>query len=237
VKPEHDTLSVIRCLERVESLAAEGPAGAVALHDALIRLRAEVVRCETDKFALRCDLEAEQAESRRLTGALAQARRRASDAAGLYVATHRLHATLDRGQVLQAVEEIVASLLGCEQMAVFELVGPPPLLVPVSVRGLAPRRLENVAPGEGTIGRTVQSGQLWIAGEPCDAPAGEPPLSACVPLKVDGEVTGALALYALLEHRDPLGPDDRELLELLSTHAATALYASRLRRRGWDRLS
>jgi GAF domain-containing protein len=118
-------------------------------------------------------------------------------------------------------------------MAVFEMIGSPPLLVPVSVRGLPPGRLESVRPGEGTLGRAVQSGELWLAGEGGASPAGErPALSACVPLKVDGEVTGALALYDLLEHRPPLGADDRELLELLTTHAATALYASRLRRCG-----
>jgi GAF domain-containing protein len=229
-------LTLLSVLKEVESLTADAAARA-ELGDALTRLRREVVRYETEKYALRCDLEALDAEVSRLRSALAQSRRRASDAAGLYVATHRLHATLDRGQVLQAVEDIVASLLGCEQMAVFEMSGSPPLLVPVSVRGLPPGRLESVRPGEGIIGRAVQSGELWLAGEGA-APAGErPALSACVPLKVDGEVTGALALYALLEHRERLGADDRELLELLSTHAATALYASRLRRRGWDAAS
>jgi GAF domain-containing protein len=227
-------LTLLHCLEEVESLAAGK--GGPELGEALTRLRREVVRHETEKYALRCDLEAQEAEIRRLGGALAQSRRRASDAAGLYVATHRLHATLDRGQVLQAVEDVVASLLGCEQMAVFEMTGSPPVLVPVNVRGLPPGRLAAVRPGEGVIGRVAQSGEVWLAGESAGLLEERQALSACVPLKVDGEVTGVLALYALLEHRERLGADDRELLELLSTHAATALYASRLRR-GWDAAS
>jgi GAF domain-containing protein len=136
--------------------------------------------------------------------------------------------------VLQAVEDVVASLLGCEQMAVFEVSGSPPVLLPVNVRGLPPGRLGPVRLGEGVVGRVAHSGEVWLAGEGAGFCDERPALSACVPLKVDGEVTGVLALYTLLEHRERLGADDRELLELLSLHAATALYASRLRRRSCE---
>jgi len=236
MRPGRDdgTLTLVQLLERVETLAARPGPGTEELCDALADLRADLARYEAEKYALRCDLEAQQIEVRRLAGALTRARRRGSEAAGLYVATHRLHATLDRAQVLRAVEEIVASLLGCEQMAVFEMMGTPPLLVPVSVTGLAPGTLDSVSPGQGMIGQVAVTGELWMAGEQGPFFEGEHPLTACIPLKVDGEVTGALALYALLEHRGPLGADERELLELLSTHAATALYASRLRLRGWN---
>ena len=186
---------------------------------------------EAEPPALHGELAAREAEARRLAGLLAEARRRAAEPAGLYVATHRLHATLDRGRILQAIEEIVASLLGCEEMAVFELVGTPSVLSPVHVVGMPPGALPQVQPGAGMIGEAAASGEVWLAeGEPRIDEAGRP-LTACVPLAVDGDVIGVLALYRLLEHKGRLEPSDRELLELLGTHAGTALYATRLRMR------
>jgi GAF domain-containing protein len=178
-----------------------------------------------------------EAEVQRLTDSLTQARQRYSDTASLYVATHRLHATLDRTQVLQALDEIVGSLLGCEQMAVFELVGTPSVLMPVSVVGIQPGTLPTVRLGEGMIGQVARWGEPFIAGEHGPFDEGGHPLSACIPLKVDGAVTGVLALYRLLDHRGPFDAADRELLQLLGTHAGTALFATRLRLRQWTSLS
>jgi GAF domain-containing protein len=172
-----------------------------------------------------------EAEVGRLGAALSQARRRAAEAASLYVAIHRLHSTLDRAQVLLALEGIVASLLGCEQMAVFEMVGSPPVLLPISVVGIRPSTVPNVRLGEGMIGAVAHTGEPWFAGDYGPYDERGHPLTACVPLRVDGAVTGVLALYALLAHRGPLESADRELLDLLGTHAGTALYATRLHMR------
>ena len=51
---------------------------------------------------------------------------------------------------------------------------------------------------------------------------------AVVPLKFQQEVLGVLVLLKLFDHRPPLRADDRELLDLLSAHAASALLAARL---------
>jgi GAF domain-containing protein len=218
-------------LERAQALAGELADGG-ALAGELAALRAELVRYEAQRYALRCDEQAREQELWRLAAELAKVRRRNSETAGLYVALHRLHASLDHSEVLQAIEDVVSSLLGCKQMAVFELMGTPPLLIPVRVAGLAPGVVESVRPGEGVVGLVAADGELWMASD-------QPPffesgrrLNACVPLAVEGAVIGVVALYALYEHRGPLGASDRELLELIGIHAATALYASRLRQRG-----
>jgi GAF domain-containing protein len=49
-----------------------------------------------------------------------------------------------------------------------------------------------------------------------------------VPLKIQDEIVGALIVLKLLEHKPSLRPDDRDLLDLLSAHAASALFAARL---------
>lgn len=172
------------------------------------------------------ELASVEAERARLALALDEARRRSADLASLYVATHRLHSTLDRGRVLQAIEEIVASLLGCEELAVFELIGTPAVLAPVLRAGIPAEQIGIIQLGEGVIGRSVAAGELWLAEQ---GEGKNDQLTACVPLKVDGQVTGAIALFGLLEHKGRLESADRELLEVLSTHAATALMATRLR--------
>jgi GAF domain-containing protein len=161
----------------------------------------------------------------RLSRQVDEQSRRGADLASLYVAAHRLHSTLDRGQVLQAIEEVVASLLGCEELAVFERVGRPEVLAPVFSVGVPPGSLAVIAPGHGRIGDCLVSGELRLGDG-----SGEEPV-ACVPLKVDGGVTGVLVLFRLLDHKGRLEPSDVELLELLSLHAGTALHASRLQGR------
>jgi hypothetical protein len=49
---------------------------------------------------------------------------------------------------------------------------------------------------------------------------------------VGDRVTGVIAIYRLLSHKPELESLDHELFTLLSTHAGTALFASRLHESG-----
>jgi len=158
---------------------------------------------------------------------LAQARRRIAELTPAHVVAQRLHASLDRKQVILALEEIVAGLVGCEQLAVFELVGAPEVLTLVAAVGVPGESNDSTYPGAARIAHGVASGETWLAPAGAADSGDEPPLSACIPLKVDGRVTGALALYRMLDHRGALEPADLPLLEMLSTHAGIALAASR----------
>jgi hypothetical protein len=46
-------------------------------------------------------------------------------------------------------------------------------------------------------------------------------------LILDGEVTGAIAVFRLLGQKQGLEDIDLQLFDLLASHAATALYSSR----------
>jgi len=50
---------------------------------------------------------------------------------------------------------------------------------------------------------------------------------ACVPLRVGEQVLGMMVLFGLLPHKQRLEPQDRELLALLATEGARALYCAR----------
>jgi hypothetical protein len=47
-------------------------------------------------------------------------------------------------------------------------------------------------------------------------------------LTLDGRVTGAIAIFKLLPQKAGIEDLDREIFELLATHAATALYCTGL---------
>jgi hypothetical protein len=148
----------------------------------------------------------------------------------LFVASYRLHETLDRAELMKIIEEIVANMIGSEEMAVFQRREGSNTLVLLSSVGEAAARLKTIEIGSGHIGRVAASGQVFVR-EPgsfeADAP-GEERLTACVPLRLSGEVIGALAIFALLPQKRAYDAIDHELFELLATQGGMALYCSKL---------
>jgi hypothetical protein len=83
------------------------------------------------------------------------------------------------------------------------------------------------------IGRAVQTGKVYLAAkeETAGAAAEESNLTTCIPLRLDDEVIGAIAIFQLLQHKPALEELDYEMFDLLATHAATALYCTALHAR------
>jgi nitrate/nitrite-specific signal transduction histidine kinase len=150
----------------------------------------------------------------------------------LYVACQRLHATLDRAEVLLTLREIIANLAGCEEYVLFT-VDSNGWLRRVDSLGFEEDEYEEIQPGTGLIGRSAQTGEAYLRGESDSAGATGPEgrLTACIPLKRDGAVTGAIALFRLLPQKLELQELDRELFRLLETHLAMALYGTELQQR------
>ena len=104
------------------------------------------------------------------------------------------------------------------------------LVEDIAVAGLEPLALTRPAHdlrlGAGTIGRATRDGETWVVGkgDPAGALPAERNLTACIPLRVDGRVIGAIAIFRLLRHKRGLEDVDRELFALLSTQAAAALH-------------
>ena len=73
--------------------------------------------------------------------------------------------------------------------------------------------------------KALESGETRVG----DAVQGE--MIACVPLALDGEVSGAIVIRRPLAHKHTLEQLDFELFDLLARHAATALYCTSVRSR------
>ena len=153
--------------------------------------------------------------------------------ANLYVTSYRLHETLERKELLGVIQEILANLVGSEECAVFGLTPNGDALEPLCLFGLDPERFQRLPVGAGIIGRAMKTGTIFVADDPMPewALAHELNLTACIPLSLDGNVIGAIAVFRLLKHKKGITRVDRELFELLATHAATALYCTDLHAR------
>jgi len=149
--------------------------------------------------------------------------------ANLYVASYQLHSTLDSGEVVKVILEIVINLIGAEIFCVYvcEESG---TLSPIAAEGDEVTECPLLQVGEGFVGESVAAGEVAI-GDPAEegrppSQGGQPVVS--IPLHVDDRPVGAIVIYKLLQQKDGFSELDNELFTLLAGHAATAIFASRL---------
>jgi hypothetical protein len=147
----------------------------------------------------------------------------------LYIASHRLHATLKIHEVLQTISEIMLNLVGAEVHAIFFHDERARHLLPVLAMGFNGNQPEEVPLGEGAVGRSVLSEQNYCILEPPEAGTRSPdhPL-VVIPMKFRDRLLGAIAIYRLLSHKPELTDVDHALFDLFATHAAMAIHSARL---------
>jgi hypothetical protein len=174
-------------------------------------------------------LEGVRAETAGYSSRYAEIEHQNSNLANLYVASYRLHGTLDRKEVVAAIQEIIANLIGSEEAALFEVEPDTQVLELVASFGVDADKWRAVPMGQGLIGRAARTGEVFVTGEDEGVPEGaEAGLTACVPLKLDGRVMGLVAIFGLLPQKVAIEDLDRELFDLLATQAAFALYCTAL---------
>jgi uncharacterized coiled-coil protein SlyX len=146
----------------------------------------------------------------------------------LYVATYQLHATLDPAEVQATIAEIAINLLGAHQFVLLlrrdeEGGGYEIALLEGMYDGVLPLYDgESYRGGDPMVDQTLRDGVLRLG------PTGESQALAAVPLRVQNDIVGALVVLKLLDHKPILRAEDRDLLDLLSAHAASAMFAARL---------
>jgi nitrate/nitrite-specific signal transduction histidine kinase len=150
--------------------------------------------------------------------------------ANLYVASYQLHSTLDSGEVVKVILEIVINLIGAEIFCVYVCEEGTGVLTPVAAEGDDVNGCPLIQVGEGFVGESVEVGEVAV-GSPAEqgcppSQGGQPVVS--IPLRVDDRPVGAIVIYKLLQQKDGFSALDNELFTLLAGHAATAIFASRL---------
>jgi len=145
----------------------------------------------------------------------------------LYVTTYQLHCTLDPQEVQSTIVDIVINLLGAESFVLFLRSSDSTHYEPVIVHttdGLLPPPFDQdrYQGGDQLVDAVLAHGSLAFG------PVEGSPVLVAVALRVQDVIVGTMVVFRLLAHKDALLHADLELLDVIGSHAASALVASRL---------
>ena len=217
----------------VERIAAEKS----RIEADLDNLQNELHRTTKEQQDLRVRLNELESEAAHYSALYVDAEQQNTNLTSLYVASHHLHSSVKREDVLARIQEIIINIIGSEELAVFQVDAATSSLRLAVSFGIDEELYRSVPMTVGIIGHTARTGELFVA-SPDFRPelTSETHLKACIPLKLDEQVTGVIAIFRLLQQKDGFGSVDYDLFELLSNHAAVALYTASLHARmpaGW----
>lgn len=172
----------------------------------------------------RRQLDSEREDRTVLTEQLIDAERQATRVMSLYVATHQLHATLDPQDVYAAIGEIATDLLGARSFVLLlkEENDESRIALTYGLEGECAELFdgETYSGGDPKIDKALEDGILRV-GESESADT-----IAVVPLRVEAGHVGVLAIFEVFAHKSDSLRQDRDLLDLLSAHAGSALVAA-----------
>lgn len=142
----------------------------------------------------------------------------------MYVSSYQLHATLDMGEVVRVIEEIIVNFIGASAYAVLlsDEDGTYHVAGERNLHGRLPR--EGIQP-KGVLAEVIGSQSAYVH---TAARAAREGILAAVPLTLGQSCVGAVLIYELLSQKERLLKNDMELLSLLGGHAASALVSARL---------
>jgi GAF domain-containing protein len=178
-----------------------------------------------DLEARLADVQSDRAE---LSHKLAEYEQQVGRLMNLYVATYQLHATLDPSEVQATIAEIAINLLGAERFVLLfwrtDESGDCEIALSQGMDDDRSGLYQNgvYSGGDPAVDATLSDGVLRIG------PIEGSQALVCVPLMVQGTTVGALVILKLFDHKEALKSEDRDLLDLLAAHAASALFAARV---------
>jgi hypothetical protein len=148
----------------------------------------------------------------------------------LNAASARLIQSLEHKDVFEAIAEIIANLIGSEEVAIFDYF---PLVRTLKLAwssGVEDDILRALGSGAGFIGRAALGQTSQFPGRQLNTPllGYERNLTACIVLKSSDEIIGVIAILGLLPQKSCLEWADFELLKFLEVYGAVALQFQRL---------
>ncbi len=148
----------------------------------------------------------------------------------LYIASSRLHSTLDRIETLEIIKEVVINFVGAEKFAIFLLDSQQQSLVFETGEGFEDNEVfPEIALGEGVLGETAAKEENYFyPGSISDGSDDVLSPIIAIPLLIQGKLIGLLAIYRLFIQKEQLESIDYQLFSMLGEHAATALFSSTL---------
>jgi hypothetical protein len=130
--------------------------------------------------------------------------------------------------VLRALKELLAQLLGAAAFAIYFVSDTGDDLVAIASEGVEPTEVARMPANKGPIGRAFTSGEVAfdVSRDTSRGNIADP--VALVPLHIDGRVHGIIAIFGTLPQKTEFVNIDRELFKLLGAQAAPALVNARI---------
>lgn len=219
-----------RLLQRLSELEAENASlrAKVEADDAIRKLVNAIEQLEKEKQDLLSRYHEAEAVSSRVSERFQEVEAEFASLANLFVASSQIHSSLSPRGVVRRIKEVLAQLVGAERYAVYLANGDKSELVPIASEGLAGDELTPRSTESGPLAEVFRSGGAAVD-EECDPSRGtldDPP--AVIPLSIDGEAVGIIAIYSTLSQKTKFQTIDFELFKLLGQHAATSLVSASL---------
>lgn len=143
----------------------------------------------------------------------------------MYVSSFQLHATLDLGEVIRVIEEILVNFIGARSYAILLLDDDGETFRIASEQGLEGRLPTAGIRPRGVLAEVLGSLTAYV--HTSARPAREGVLAA-VPLAMGKACVGAILVLGLFAQKERLLRNDMELFSLLGGHAASAIVSSKL---------
>ena len=111
---------LLRENERLRDIMTSLECDRLDIENELIATRVELDTQAKNRAQLQERVAEIETDNRRFNEQYAEIEKQNTDLANLYVASYRLHSTLDRGEVISVIEEIIINLIGSEELAILE---------------------------------------------------------------------------------------------------------------------
>jgi GAF domain-containing protein len=138
----------------------------------------------------------------------------------------RLRYSTDEENALEAIREIVANLLGSEEMGMYKVDEDKAVLWLYWSFGLDPEAHLMLDTLHEPVLQQVIRGEIYLknSGGDIDGSDSDAKTTAYVPLRYRGRVVAVLAIFSWLPQKKNFDESDVEILKVLSNEAATALF-------------
>ncbi len=213
-----------------KSEAIEGMSPDAELNRRLQALEKEYARLRHEQEdALRRIGELEQ-ENLDFANQLVQVEEVNNNLTNLYIASSRLHSTLDREETLEIIKEVVINFVGAEKFAIFLYDANGKKLCFETGEGFEEDEVfPEIVLNEGILGTTAAKEENYFyPGSISDGSDDVLSPIIAIPLLIQGQLIGVLAIYRLFIQKEQLESIDYQLFSMLGEHAATALFSSTL---------
>lgn len=197
-----------------------------AILDELYHLESDKKRLISEYHDLARRYHELEAENIELARKVLESENENASLASLYVASYQLHMSLDFGSVLDTITQILVSLIGIDRFVLMFVSEDRTKLTVGFSYGMPEGKVPALTTGAQPIARWLSGGgdlALTLRGA---AEGPEAPL-AVIPLAIRSDLLGVIAVHGLVGHKEGFSKLDLKLFQLLSHHAATAIYCSR----------